>query len=159
MAAQRDQDHQRDLDRAHRENVEAQRRLRALHHGYREPRYRVEDGPHERGSTPQVVHEDALTDSAVRQQDFEQVSEPHQVAAELRKRVRLSAAQGYEPAAERLSKLPEDELPADHDEPPPATAHEFDVERRRLNEEAEEALRAMRAMMLKTLGGTPSAQE
>ena len=51
-------------------------------------------------------------------------------------------------------------MSSEHDEPPPATAHEFDVERRRLNEEAEEALRAMRAMMLEQLGGTSrSAQE
>ena len=71
----------------------------------------------------------------------------------------LAAAQGDEPASESLSKLPEGELPSDHDEPPPATAHEFDVERRRLNEEAEEALRAMRAMMLKELGVTSSAKE
>ena len=72
----------------------------------------------------------------------------------------LAAAQGFELASERLSKLPEGDVSSEHDEPPPSTAHEFDVERRRLNEEAEEALRAMRAMMLETLGGTSrSTQE
>ena len=64
-----------------------QRRLRALHGGYRDLRYRVEDGAHERGATPQVVHEDTLADGAAKQTEFETAAEPHHVAAELRKRV------------------------------------------------------------------------
>ena len=60
----------------------------------------------------------------------------------------LAAAQGQPHALKRLSELPEDDPAEPEHEPPAATAHEFDVERRRLNAEAEAALRAMRGMTI-----------
>lgn len=60
----------------------------------------------------------------------------------------LAAAQGHQGASDRVSQLPEDDLAEPEREPPAATAHDFDVERRRLNAEAEAALRAMRGVTL-----------